>query len=87
MTDGMVFCAYLKGGQCFDWASSTRPMVQLLSTQAESREPSLGTSQQESPGTVGIQQRYVGSFGEGGGFLPLRSFYSWHKSEFLVWIL
>lgn len=50
-------------------------------------ELSLGTSQQESPGTVGIQQRNVGSSGEGVGFLPLRSFYSWHKSEFLVWIL
>lgn len=34
-------------------------------------ELSLGTSQQESPGTVGIQQRNVGSSGEGVGFDPL----------------
>lgn len=46
-------------------------------------ELSLGTSQQESPGT-GIQHRNVGSSGEGAGFLPLRSSYGWHKSEFLV---
>lgn len=35
-------------------------------------ELSLGTFQQESPRIVGIQQRNVGSSGEGAGFLPLR---------------
>lgn len=71
------------GGQCVDLASSKRLVVQLLSTQAEGMELSLGTSQQESPGT-GIQHRNVGSSGDGAGFLPLRSSYGWHKSEFLV---
>lgn len=46
-----VFPCLLTGGQCVDLASSKRLVVQLLSTQAEGMELSLGTSQQESPGT------------------------------------
>lgn len=39
--------------------------------QIEGLELSLGTSQQESPRTVGVQQRNVGSSGEGGRAPPL----------------
>lgn len=38
----------------------------------------------KSPQEQGIQHRNVGSSGEGAGFLPVRSSYGWHKSEFLV---
>lgn len=37
-----------------------------LSTQAEGLELSLGTSQQESSGTVGVRQKNTGSSGDGG---------------------
>lgn len=65
-----VLPCLLMGGQCVDLASSKRLVVQLLSTEAEGMELSLGTSQQ-SPQEQGIQHKNVGSSGEGIGFLPL----------------